>query len=103
MIIASGGFGGNKEMVRDVMNTPNIHILAWPNMGEGTKMAWAAGGAQWNLHSALIHACKLVGITSSSTADKGNAENDSPLIWLLKSPLLWVDANGQRFGDEGLV
>ncbi|WP_213991692.1 FAD-dependent oxidoreductase [Sodalis sp. dw_96] len=103
VIIASGGFGGNEKMVRDVMNTPNIHVLAWPNQGEGTRMAWAAGGAQWNLHSALIHACKLVGITSSAAADQGNAENDSPLIWLLKSPLLWVDANGQRFGDEGLV
>jgi len=103
VIIASGGFGGNETMIREVMNTPNVHVLAWPNQGEGTKMAWTAGGAQWNLHSALIHACKLVGITSSSTADQGHAENDSPLIWLLKSPLLWVDANGQRFGDEGLV
>ncbi|XBS71362.1 FAD-binding protein [Acerihabitans sp. KWT182] len=103
VIIASGGFGGNEKLVRDVMDTPNIHILAWPNQGEGVKMAWAAGGAEWNFHSALIHACKLVGITSSSSADKGNAEMDSPLIWLLKSPLLWVDANGERFGDEGLV
>ncbi len=103
VIIASGGFGGNEKLVRDAMNTPNIHILAWPNQGEGIRMAWAAGGAEWNFHSALIHACKLVGITSSSSADKGNAENDSPLIWLLKSPLLWVNANGERFGDEGLV
>ncbi|WP_410015544.1 FAD-dependent oxidoreductase [Sodalis sp. C49] len=103
VIIASGGFGGNEKLIRDVMDTPNIHILAWPNQGEGLKMAWAAGGAEWNFHSALIHACKLVGITSSASADKGNAENDSPLIWLLKSPLLWVDANGERFGDEGLV
>ncbi|WP_413733028.1 FAD-dependent oxidoreductase [Sodalis sp. RH20] len=103
VIIASGGFGGNEKLIRDVMDTPNIHILAWPNQGEGIKMAWTAGGAEWNFHSALIHACKLVGITSSASADKGNAENDSPLIWLLKSPLLWVDANGERFGDEGLV
>ncbi|HEY0209097.1 FAD-dependent oxidoreductase [Acerihabitans sp.] len=103
VIIASGGFGGNEKLVREVMNTPNIHILAWPNQGEGLRMAWDAGGAEWSFHSALIHACKLVGISSSSTADKGNAENDNPLIWLLKSPLLWVDANGERFGDEGLV
>ncbi|WP_196805851.1 FAD-dependent oxidoreductase [Musicola paradisiaca] len=99
VILATGGFGGNKKMLSDVMLTDNISLLAWANHGEGVKMAWQAGAAQWNVQSALLHANKLVGVD----AQQGSGFNDSPLIRLLKSPLLWVDVSGQRFADEGLV
>ncbi|WJV63886.1 FAD-dependent oxidoreductase [Pectobacteriaceae bacterium CE70] len=99
VILATGGFGGNKKMLSDVMLTPNISLLSWANSGEGVKMAWEAGAAKWNLQSALLHANKLVGVD----AQKGSGFNDSPLIRLLKSPLLWVDVTGNRFADEGLV
>ncbi|MCV9878570.1 FAD-dependent oxidoreductase [Brenneria izbisi] len=106
VILASGGFGANKAMLDEVMMTSNIFPLAWPNMGEGVKMAWAAGGAKWDVQSALIHAAQLVGIEPSEEAHHGGgdeAKGDSPLIWLLKSPLLWVDAVGERFANEGHI
>lgn len=106
VILASGGFGANKKMMDDVMLTSNIFPLAWPNMGEGQQMAWKAGGAKWNVQSALIHAVQLVGIEPSEAAHHGGGEEakgDSPLIWLLKSPLLWVDVTGERFANEGNV
>ncbi|MFC3394535.1 FAD-dependent oxidoreductase [Brenneria rubrifaciens] len=106
VILASGGFGANKKMMDEVMLTSNIFPLAWPNMGEGLQMAWAAGGAKWDMQSALIHAAQLVGIEPSEAAHHGGgdeAKGDSPLIWLLKSPLLWVDVVGERFADEGHI
>lgn len=106
VILASGGFGANKQMLDEAMLTSNIFPLAWPNMGEGLKMAWAAGGAKWDMQSALIHAAQLVGIEPSEDAHHGGGDAaalDSPLIWLLKSPLLWVDVVGERFADEGHI
>lgn len=106
VILASGGFGANKKMLDEVMLTENTFPLAWPNMGEGLQMAWKAGGAKWDLQSALIHAAQLVDINPSEGAHHGGGDAaalDSPLIWLLKSPLLWVDVTGQRFANEGHI
>ncbi|MEE3664146.1 FAD-dependent oxidoreductase [Brenneria sp. g21c3] len=106
VILASGGFGANKKMLDEAMLTANIFPLAWPNMGEGLQMAWQAGGAKWDMQSALIHAAQLVDIEPSEGAHHGGgaaAALDSPLIWLLKSPLLWVDVVGERFADEGHI
>lgn len=106
VILASGGFGANKKMLDEAMLTSNIFPLAWPNMGEGLQMAWAAGGAKWDMQSALIHAAQLVGIEPSEEAHHGGGDAaalDSPLIWLLKSPLLWVDVVGERFANEGHI
>ncbi|WP_232216505.1 MULTISPECIES: FAD-dependent oxidoreductase [Brenneria] len=106
VILASGGFGANKKMLDEAMLTANIFPLAWPNMGEGLEMAWKAGGAKWDMQSALIHAAQLVDIEPSEEAHHGGGDAaalDSPLIWLLKSPLLWVDVVGERFADEGHI
>lgn len=99
VIIATGGFGGNKKMLTEAMLTDNISLLAWSNQGEGVKMAWQAGAAKWNVQSALLHANKLVG----EDAEKGNGFNSNLLIRILKSPLLWVDVTGNRFADEAMV
>lgn len=99
VILATGGYGGNKSMLTDNMLTSNISLLAWGNMGEGVKMAWSAGAAKWDTQSALLHATKLVGVDPS----KSDGFSDSLLIRILKTPLLWVDMSGERFADESLV
>lgn len=106
VILASGGFGANREMMEKSLLTKNYFPLTWPNMGEGVQMAWKAGGAKWGVNTSLIHAVQLVDIQPSDAAHHGGAAEaagDSPLIWLLKSPLLWVDVSGSRFADESNV
>jgi len=99
VIVATGGYGANMKMLTSNMLTSNISSLAWANQGEGVKMAWEAGAAKWETQSALLHATKLVGVDPT----KATGFNDSLLIRVLKTPLLWLDRSGERFVDESLV
>lgn len=99
VIVATGGYGANMKMLTGNMLTTNISSLAWANQGEGVKMAWDAGAAKWETQSALLHATKLVGVDPT----KATGFNDSLLIRILKTPLLWLDRSGERFADESLV
>lgn len=50
VVIATGGFGANKEMIQEYCNIPLLSRNPVLNNGEGAQMAWAAGAAQpWNL------------------------------------------------------
>lgn len=99
VIVATGGYGANMKMLTSNMLTTNISSLSWANQGEGVKMAWDAGAAKWETQSALLHATKLVGVDPT----QATGFNDSLLIRILKTPLLWLDRSGERFVDESLV
>lgn len=87
VVLATGGFCGNDEMMQEVFGTSHISGCAVNDRGEGTTGAWAAGARKWNTNSALMHA----GMPS--------AEGET-IINVAVSGLLEVDAAGRRFCDE---
>ncbi|WP_162365999.1 FAD-dependent oxidoreductase [Acerihabitans arboris] len=98
VVLATGGYGGDVNRVKQQMNVPNMSSLAWPNRGEGVKMAWDAGAAKGQ-QSALIHAAELLALSGT----KADGFNSNLLIRLIKTPLMWVDMAGTRFANEELV
>ncbi len=95
VILATGGFGGNDEMIRKYMNVTDYATLAYANnVGDGFNMAVEAGADEFNpgiaVHSALIPV-------------------KDPKIWqgtagqLHNLPLMWINREGKRFVDESAV
>lgn len=103
-IITTGGFGGDKRRVAQVMRTINLRTLGVPSMGEGLTSMEQVGGVNID-GAALIHAAQMAeSVVSQETKGKQLAGfNDSPLTQLLLSPLLWVDPQGARFTNEDAV
>ena len=58
-----------------------------------------AGADKMGENHALIHACEIDGLTTSSAGTHGMVDANL-LVRVLKTPLMWVDASGRRFGNE---
>lgn len=104
VVIATGGYGANKEKVAKVMNTDRMRSLGVPNMGEGLFAMEKVGAVDID-STALIHAAQLKKSTvTQKTSDKTLAGFSSSLLsQLLLSPLLWVNQSGQRFANEDVI
>ena len=87
VVLATGGFCGDEEMMAEVFGTKHLRGYATARLGEGTRAAWAAGARRWNTASALMHA-------GLPLARGGTIVN------LAVSGLLEVDQTGRRFTDE---
>ena len=92
VVLGTGGFSGNAEMMEEAFHTP--YIGAWgPTTGDGLKMAWDAGAAKWDMQSALLHGAGIV-----AGPNKGDIDiSSSPFNQITRSPLLWIDQSGNRF------
>lgn len=103
-IIATGGFGGNKDKVAQVMKTTNLRTLGVPNMGEGLDAMEEAGAVDID-GTALIHAAQLAKSAVSKESNKQHLAgfSNSPITRLLLTPLLWVNDFGTRFTNEDVV
>ncbi len=98
VVLATGGFGGNADMMAEAFHTP--YIGAWgPATGDGQIMAWDAGAAKWDVQSALLHGSGLVAGTNPGEIALGS----SPFNQITRSPLLWIDQSGNRFCNEEAV
>ncbi|MCC7666780.1 FAD-dependent oxidoreductase [Liquorilactobacillus satsumensis] len=104
VVVATGGFGGDKKRVATVMQTPYLRTIGVPNMGEGLDAMVKAGGKNIDA-TALIHAAQLAKSKITRKTSKqhlaGFAKN--PLTQLLLTPLFWVNMNGERFTNEDVV
>ncbi len=87
VVLATGGFCGDEEMMAEVFGTRHLRGYATASLGEGTRAAWAAGARRWNTASALMHAGLPL------------ADGDA-IVNLAVSGLLEVDQTGRRFTDE---
>jgi len=93
VVLATGGFGQNKEMVREygpeyidcVPHMPPGHL------GDGLKMALAIGAGTKDLGNAVI---------SSGSIDVETKTGG--WIWVAYLGAIFVNVNGNRFWDEGL-
>ncbi|WP_165062341.1 FAD-dependent oxidoreductase [Adlercreutzia sp. ZJ154] len=96
VIIATGGFGNNPDMVREYSWTPHLPDfwycpMTFENTGDGVNMALAAGGDTRNIGTMIIGNCAW-GKTPDSHLNGGGCQ-----------PVLWVDTTGKRFANEGLA
>jgi fumarate reductase flavoprotein subunit len=92
VIIATGGFTGNKELLRGYF--PSIYDdVYWtdaiPNLGDGLQLAATAGAALEDYATLIREPC------FSFTAKKSLPHRASAT-----PSLLWVNARGERFVDE---
>ncbi|MFC1945884.1 FAD-dependent oxidoreductase [Chloroflexota bacterium] len=103
VIIASGGYGGNKELLqqycsyyRENMNCDGLH-----HTGDGLKMAMQIGAATEGLGHLLMSGPQVSGIMRLNVGD--DPQNTWPvlLMALTLEPSVWVNKRGERFIDEG--
>jgi fumarate reductase flavoprotein subunit len=94
VIIATGGFGGNPEMLKQYTNSSNYWLSGLSSSaGDGINMALKAGAV---LSDELIP--HLTEFAASSKLDY----NDSFMKYMNYGGLLQVNLEGKRFMDEGL-
>lgn len=97
VVLGTGGFAGNAEMMKEYFHTDGIS--AWGETGSGVQMAWAAGADKWDVQSALLHGSGIVNATNPTDVSLSS----SPFNQIVRSPLLWIDRSGNRFGNEEAV
>ena len=97
VILGTGGFAGNSEMMKEYYNTS--YLGGWGEDGSGVKMAWNAGAAKWDTASSLLHGSGMVAATTPGEISLSN----SPFNRITRSPLMWIDQSGNRFANEELV
>jgi fumarate reductase flavoprotein subunit len=95
VILATGGFGGNKEMMAEYFGEKAGTGLVGTATGDGLKMAWSAGAAELGSNVA-----QWFGMKYDSSKTKNMPNGTSALTELVRNPLLFVDKNGKRFGNE---
>lgn len=98
VVIGTGGFAANSEMMEEYFNTPYLGG-GWGETGTGVQMAWDAGAAKWDTASSLLHGSGMVSATTPGDINLSS----SPFNRIVRSPLLWIDQSGNRFCNEELV
>lgn len=98
VLVATGGFAGNREMVRNVGYTQGVDIMYTFDMsinsGDGIRMIWEAGGGK-----SPMMMDTYVGLTAGYGGPLGTA----PALACLRQPVnLMVNQKGLRFMREDL-
>jgi fumarate reductase flavoprotein subunit len=95
VIIATGGFGDNPEMIKKYTGYEfgkDLFSFRIPGLnGDGIKMAWEAGAMPTEMRMELIHMLP------------GSMEMPPDLSESLRQPHLMVNIQGERFMNEGIV
>jgi fumarate reductase flavoprotein subunit len=110
VIIATGGYGNNREMLKKYL--PNYHDSITydgppSNTGDGIIMAIEIGAATSGLGTANLHGPFLKPKSDSHTMKMdAKGADGSPIritLWFLawEPEMLWVNKRGKRFIDEG--
>lgn len=93
VLVSSGGFANNKEMVAKWSRYPNmIFIGQIGKMGDGINMAWKAGAAE---EGAAVMQSYRPGLAGFHPA--------SHMIAAAVQPYLFVDTKGHRYTDESNI
>jgi len=93
VIIATGGFANNKEMMDKYSPYPDlIPVGQIGKDGDGIKMAWEAGAAE---EGVTVMQMYRPGLKGFHPADQ--------MIALAVQPYFWVDPRGVRYTDESSV
>ncbi len=104
VIIATGGFVGNSEMIKEALNGVSVNAAGYnSNTGDGINMAWDIGAASRGLAAMVAHTFSVEG--------NGKVEGDYEFMELYQAtnsvaymPIIpWVNASGVRFANEDIV
>jgi fumarate reductase flavoprotein subunit len=90
VIIATGGHGSNKELLKKYQPcyTEDLDYIGIPLMGDGVIMTAEAGGRTGSQGTLLTHGPWFTGVVSIRA--------------LIREPYaVWVNKNGERYVDEG--
>ncbi len=93
VFVGTGGFSNNAEMVERYI--PGYGPLAWKNDahlahdGDGIRMMLGAGAVESDL-----------GLAQPSASSVQNVTWDTPIDKAAREPYLWVNAVGERLGNE---
>jgi fumarate reductase flavoprotein subunit len=91
VVIATGGFAGNKEMLKKYMPeyNENIALGGCPNMGDGILMAMKVGAATEGLNELFVGAKHVVGEPARAM-----------FVLAIQRDTISVNKLGERFFDE---
>ncbi|BBF42650.1 fumarate reductase flavoprotein subunit [Lachnospiraceae bacterium KM106-2] len=93
VVLATGGYGGNEEWMKKYFGEKAGTGLIASATGDGIQMAWDAGAAEEG-----IEVAQWFGMSYGPEAKQ--MENSRELTELVRNPLLFVNKDGERFGNE---
>lgn len=96
VIMATGGFGGNEEMMQEKLGATYNLLGVKQNDGSGLKMMLASGAKEHNASSICTHA---IGIPGEVTGFNG-FDRTIPYTLVTSAALLQVNDKGERFINE---
>ena len=103
VVIATGGYAGNREMVKTVFRFDGVLGGLPQNIGEGLEMAWKAGAQKpQNFGGQMLHQT-LARATDEIKDDFDDFPAKYPMILCYVAQVLNVGATGARFRNEELV
>jgi len=93
VVVATGGFGNNKEMLKKYVRYPDLITVGnVGKVGDGINMMEKAGAALEGMDVVMSYRPGIKG-----------ERNESQLQGSARQPYLWVDKNGSRFCDESVI
>ncbi len=100
VVMATGGYAGNKEMVKEAFGFEGVNGGLGQNIGEGLKMSWAVGAkVPDNFGGQMLHQT-LARATSGLKKEYSSFEASYPLMLSYLPTLMNVGPSGARFRDE---
>jgi fumarate reductase flavoprotein subunit len=109
VIIATGGYANNAEMIKRYTGFELGHDLFMPLelqlTGDGIRMAWAAGAGEEGM-GVLQLQYTVPGPGISVTSPSGISEEHLARKYvdvISRQPYLWINEQGMRFCDESIV
>jgi fumarate reductase flavoprotein subunit len=100
VVIATGGYAGNKEMVKEAFGFEGVNGGLAQNIGEGLKMSWEVGAkVPDNFGGQMLHQTLARG-TSNLKKQYSSFEASYPLMLSYLPNLMNVGPSGARFRDE---
>lgn len=100
VVMATGGYAGNKEMVKEAFGFEGVNGGLAQNIGEGLKMAWAAGAkVPDNFGGQMLHQT-LAKATTQLKKEYTPFEATYPMMLTYLPNLMNVGPSGARFRDE---
>jgi fumarate reductase flavoprotein subunit len=109
VIVATGGYANNAEMIKRYTGFELGGDLFMPLgldlMGDGIRMAWEAGAAEEGMGLLqLQYAVPGPGISVTSPSGISEEHLSKKYVDILsRQPYLWINEQGRRFCDEGIV
>lgn len=100
IVMATGGYAGNKEMVKEAFGFEGVNGGLGQNIGEGLQMSWDIGAkVPDNFGGQMLHQT-LARATDKLKAEYEPFEASYPLMLSYLPTLMNVGPSGARFRDE---